>query len=61
MRNLTAQQKAALKKWFYDNYDGNCKFDMADQIDIDEYERIEEMHMTEIHHTNVNHYLGVCG
>jgi len=57
MRNLTKGQKRELKSWFSKHYDGGCKFDMADKIDIDTYERIEAMHPTEIHYQNVNHYL----
>ena len=32
-------------------------FDMADKIDSETYEKIEELHPTEIHYQNVNHYL----
>lgn len=57
MRNLTAEQKKALREWFNKNYDGGYKFDMADKIDSETYERIEALHPTEIHYQNVNHYL----
>jgi len=52
-----AQQKKELKIWFKKNYDGGCKFDMADKIDSETYERIEDLHPTEIHYQNVNHFL----
>ena len=60
MRTLTAQQKKELKTWFNSNYPektGHCKFDLADKMDYETYNRIEEMHPTEIHNQNVNHYL----
>ena len=57
MRTLTAQQKKLLKEWFNKNYDGGYKFDMADKIDYDTYEKIENLHPTEIHYQNVNHFL----
>ena len=46
-----------MKKWFDANYDGGCKFDLADKIDYDTYKRIEDLHPTEIHYQNVNEYL----
>lgn len=57
MRNLTRQQKKLLKEWFDKNYDGGYKFDMADKIDNETYQKIEELHPTEIHYQNVNNYL----
>jgi hypothetical protein len=60
MRGLTSRQKVELKKWFDKNYDGGYKFDMADKIDSETYNRIEEMHPTEIHYQNVNHFLEEC-
>ncbi len=57
MRTLTVQQKKLLREWFKKNYDGGCMFDMADKIDSETYEKIEELHPTEIHYQNVNHYL----
>ena len=57
MRNLTSQQKKELKTWFNANYDGGNMFDMADKIDYDTYNKIYEIHPTEIHYQNVNHYL----
>jgi|TARA_R100000501_G_C2631210_1_gene127117 hypothetical protein len=57
MRKLTVKQKKELKQWFVKNYDGGYKFDMADKIDYDTYKRIEDIHPTEIHYQNVNHYL----
>jgi len=57
MRTLTAQQKKLLKEWFDKNYNGGYKFDMADKIDYDTYEKIENLHPTEIHYQNVNHFL----
>ena len=57
MRTLTAQQKKLLKAWFNENYKGGYKFDMADKIDSETYERIEALHPTEIHYSNVNHFL----
>lgn len=57
MRNLTGQQKKLLKEWFRKNYDGGCKFDLADKIDYDTYKEIEDLHPTEIHYQNVNSYL----
>ena len=57
MRTLTATQKKLLKEWFVKNYDGGYKFEMADKIDSETYERIEQLHLTEIHYQNVNHYL----
>ena len=57
MRNLTTQQKKLLREWFTKNYNGGCKFELADKIDSDTYEKIEMLHPTEIHYQNVNHYL----
>ena len=57
MRSLTATQKKELKKWFDKNYDGGYMFDMADKIDYDTYQHIEELHPTEIHYQNCNAYL----
>ena len=57
MRTLTTQQKKLLKEWFDKNYDDGCKFDLADKIDYDTYNKIYELHPTEIHYQNVNHYL----
>ena len=57
MKLLTAKQKTELRKWFDKNYDGGCMFEMADKIDYDTYREIEDIHPTEIHYQNVNHYL----
>lgn len=60
MRNLTYQQKKLLKEWFNKNYPtntGHYKFDLADKIDPETYEKIENLHPTEIHYQNVNHFL----
>jgi hypothetical protein len=60
MRTLTATQKKLLKEWFKNNYPHNTgyyKFDLADKIDYDTYEKIEAIHPTEIHYQNVNNYL----
>jgi len=57
MRNLTSEQKKLLRKWFKEYYDGGYKFDMADKIDNDTYDKIEDIHPTEIHYQNVNNYL----
>jgi len=57
MRTLTATQKKLLKIWFKENYDGGYMFNLADKIDYDTYAKIEELHPTEIHHQNVNHFL----
>ena len=57
MRNLTQKQKKLLRDWFIKNYDGGYKFDLADKIDADTYEMIENINPTEIHYQNVNNYL----
>ena len=57
MRNLTRIQKKLLKEWFDKNYGGGSMFDMANEIDSETYNKIEELHPTEIHYQNVNHYL----
>lgn len=60
MRTLTTQQKAQLKAWFKTNYPhktGHYKFDLADKIDSETYERIENLHPTEVHYQNVNNFL----
>ena len=57
MRNLTKEQKIELKKWFNQNYNGGYMFNMADKIDNNTYARIENIHPTEIHYHNVNHFL----
>ena len=57
MRNLTGEQKKLLREWFDKYYDGGYKFEMADKIDSDTYEKIENIHPTEIHYQNVNNYL----
>jgi hypothetical protein len=56
-RNLTPSQKRLLKEWFFKNYDGGYKFQMADNIDYDTYKAIEDLHPTEIHYQNVNNFL----
>lgn len=57
MRNLTSTQKKLLREWFSTNYDGGYKFELADKIDAETYTKIENLHPTEIHYQNVNHYL----
>jgi len=57
MRTLTVTQKKKLRDWFKSNYDGGYKFDLADKMDIDTYQAIEDLHPTEIHYQNVNNYL----
>ena len=57
MRTLTSKQKKLLKEWFVKNYDSGCKFDLADKIDNNTYETIENLHPTEIHYQNVNRFL----
>jgi len=57
VRNLTGQQKKLLKEWFKQNYDGGCKFNLADKIDYDTYNTIEELNPTEVLYQNINHYL----
>ena len=60
MRTLTAKQKRLLKEWFNKNYNGGCKFNLADKLiddDIDLYDKIEKIHPTEIHYQNVNSFL----
>lgn len=57
MRTLTAKQKKLLRDWFDKNYDGGYKFDMADKIDSETYNAIDEINPTEIFHQNVNNYL----
>ena len=57
MRNLTTQQKKQLRAWFDKNYDGGCKFELADKMDSTTYTAIEELNPTEIHYQNVNNYL----
>jgi hypothetical protein len=57
MRNLTSKQKKMLKEWFVKNYDGGCMFDMADKIDAELYNKIDDINPCEVFHQNVNHYL----
>ena len=57
MRSLTPLQKKHLKYWFENNYDGGCKFHLADKIDAQTYKSILEIHPTKIHYQNVNNYL----
>lgn len=57
MRNLTPVQKKMLTQWFDKNYDGGCKFGMADKIDGLTYNAIEDVNPTEIHYQNVNNFL----
>mgnify|MGYP001570412596 CR=1 FL=1 len=60
MRTLTKTQKMALKAWFdinYPNATGYCKFNLVDKMDADVYERIENIHPTEIHYQNCNNFL----
>jgi len=57
MRNLTSKQKKLLKEWFDKNYDGGYKFEMADKIDAETYNAIDEINPCEIFHSNVNNYL----
>ena len=46
-----------LKEWFSKNYDGGCKFDLAEKIDVDLYNKIDEENPCEIFYQNANHYL----
>lgn len=57
MRDLTTQQKKLLRKWHKKNYNGGYIFNMADEIDSEIYEEIENLHPCEIFYQNVNHYL----
>lgn len=60
MRTLTGEQKKLARKWFNSNYPektGYCKFDLVDKMDGDIYEKIENIHPTEIHYQNMNNYL----
>ncbi len=60
MRNLTTQQKKLLKEWFNKNYPHNtgyCKFNLADQIDGDTFEKIDLLNPTEVFYQNCNYYL----
>ena len=60
MRHLTSKQKKLLTAWFVKNYPhntGHYKFELADKIDSETYEAIENINPTEIHYQNVNHYL----
>ena len=57
MRTLSFKQKKLLREWFDKNYDGGSKFEMAQKIDNETYAEIEDLHPTEIHYQNVNHYL----
>jgi len=57
MRDLTAKQKAILKEWFENNYHGGYKFDLADKIDAETYQKIENLNPTEVLYQNINHYL----
>jgi len=57
MRSLTVKQKKLLRHWFANNYDGGYKFDLADKIDTETYEKIKEINPTEIFHQNANSFL----
>jgi hypothetical protein len=57
MRTLTAQQKKLIRVWFDANYTGGYKFNMSERMDYETYEKIENLHPTEIHKQNVDHYL----
>ena len=57
MRSLTKNQKVMLRDWFSKNYDGGCKFDLAEKIDVDLYNKIDEENPCEIFYQNANHYL----
>lgn len=57
MRNLTKKQKTLLKEWFDKHYDGGYVFKLADEMDMKDYEKIDDLHPTEIYYQNVNHYL----
>jgi len=57
MRDLTAQQKKLLKAWFRGYYHGGCMFGLADKMYDKLYQEIEDLHPTEIHYQNVNHFL----
>lgn len=56
MRNLTKQQKKLIKQWFDKNYKGDSIFNMADKIDSDTYNKIEQLNPTEILYQNINNF-----
>ena len=62
MRELTRQQKDAIKYWFKANTRKGLptehpSYPSFDDMSGDTYEKIEEMHPTEIHYQNVKHYI----
>ena len=57
MRKLTAKQKKLLKEWFTKNYKGDCKFNLADNIDSETYDKIDSINYTEMFYPNANNYL----
>lgn len=57
MRNLTHKQKKLLKEWFDKNYDGGFMFGLADKIDAETYDHIENINCTEVFYQKANHYL----
>lgn len=60
MRNLTIKQKKLLKEWFNKNYPhntGNYMFNLADKIEMETYEKIEDINPSEVFHGKANHFL----
>jgi len=57
MRNLTTQQKKLLRDWFNKNYEGGYMFNLADRIDGNTYDAIEELNPCEIFYQKANAYL----
>lgn len=57
MRNLTAKQKKLLRDWFNKNYKGGYKFDMSQEIDADELDKIDSINYCEVFIPNANSFL----
>jgi len=57
MRELTIEQKELLREWFKENYDGENKYNLASKIGLETFERIENLHPTEVFYQNANLYL----
>ena len=57
MRNLTSKQKKLLRDWFNKNYKGGCKFNLTNQIDPDELDKIDSLNYTEVFIPNADRFL----
>jgi hypothetical protein len=57
MRQLTKQQKTFLDKWYQQHKDKLTIFNVMDTLSLEDFEKLEQMHDTEILYQNINNYI----